>query len=88
MPAEPALEITGLEVTYGGTAALRGVTVSVRAGELLALLGPSGSGKTTLLHAVAGFLDPAAGTIRLAGPSRPSGATLRWCSRTTPSGRT
>ena len=67
MPAEPALEITGLEVTYGGTAALRGVTVSVRAGELLALLGPSGSGKTTLLHAVAGFLDPAAGTIRLAG---------------------
>ena len=67
MPAEPALEITGLEVTYGGTAALRGVTLAVRAGELLALLGPSGSGKTTLLHAVAGFLDPAAGTIRLAG---------------------
>jgi iron(III) transport system ATP-binding protein len=65
--ADPALEVTGLEVAYDGTTALRGVSLSVAPGEVLALLGPSGSGKSTLLHAVAGFLEPRAGSIRLGG---------------------
>jgi iron(III) transport system ATP-binding protein len=65
--AEPALEVTGLVVEYDGTTALRGVSLSVAPGEVLALLGPSGSGKSTLLHAVAGFLVPRAGTVRLGG---------------------
>jgi iron(III) transport system ATP-binding protein len=64
---EPALEVVDLEVAYGSTPALRGVGLAVGRGEVLALLGPSGSGKSTLLHAVAGFLEPRAGSIRLGG---------------------
>jgi iron(III) transport system ATP-binding protein len=67
MSAEPALELRGVDVAHGGVPALRAVTLEVAAGEVLALLGPSGSGKSTLLHTVAGFLQPARGTIRIAG---------------------
>ena len=67
MLPEPALEVVDLEVVYGSTPALRGVGLAVGRGEVLAVLGPSGSGKSTLLHAVAGFLEPRAGSIRLGG---------------------
>jgi iron(III) transport system ATP-binding protein len=67
MPAEPALEVRDLVVAYSGEVALAGVSLVAAAGEVLALLGPSGSGKSTLLHAVAGFLEPTAGIVRIAG---------------------
>ncbi|MCP4436129.1 MAG: ABC transporter ATP-binding protein [Actinomycetia bacterium] len=62
-----ALELRALEVDYGAEPVLRGVDLDVREGEVVALLGPSGCGKTTLLRAVAGFVRPAVGTVRLDG---------------------
>jgi len=49
--------------SFGQTPALRGASVSVSAGEILAVMGPSGSGKSTLLHCLAGILAPDSGEI-------------------------
>jgi putrescine transport system ATP-binding protein len=66
-PLTALLEITGLTVHYGATAALDGLDLTIERGELFVLLGGSGSGKTTLLRAIAGFVQPATGHIRLDG---------------------
>ena len=66
--------IQGLEHHYDRTHALRGVDLTVAAGECLALLGPNGAGKTTLVGALTGTLVPTAGLVRIDGadPRRPS----------------
>jgi branched-chain amino acid transport system ATP-binding protein len=63
----PLLEVRDLSVAYGPVAALRGVSLEVRAGQIVAVLGPNGAGKSTLLKTVAGVLSPAAGEVRLEG---------------------
>ena len=53
--------------SFGQTPALRGASVSVARGEILAVMGPSGSGKSTLLHCLAGILVPDSGQVSFAG---------------------
>ena len=61
------LELRGVEVAYGDLPALRGVTVSVEAGETLSVVGANGAGKTTMLRAISGLMRPRAGQILLDG---------------------
>jgi putative ABC transport system ATP-binding protein len=59
------LEARNLVLTFGETPALRGASIAVAKGEVLALMGPSGSGKSTLLHCLAGILVPDSGDVHV-----------------------
>jgi branched-chain amino acid transport system ATP-binding protein len=61
------LEISDLETAYGKIQALKGVTLSAKAGEVTCLLGPNGAGKTTLMMSIAGILRPTRGSIKFEG---------------------
>jgi len=68
--AAPVLELRDVVKAYPGSPpveAVRGVTLTVAAGELAAVVGPSGSGKTTMLHLMAALDRPTHGSIRVAG---------------------
>src|SRR6202045_487864 len=60
-------EARDLFLSFGETPALRGASLGVRPGEIVAVMGPSGSGKSTLLHCLAGILVPDAGEVRFGG---------------------
>jgi ABC-type branched-subunit amino acid transport system ATPase component/predicted MFS family arabinose efflux permease len=63
----PALEVRDLAVSFGGVEALRGVDLTVSAGEVVGIIGPNGAGKTTLFDLVSGFTRPDRGRVLLAG---------------------
>jgi putative ABC transport system ATP-binding protein len=66
----PAIELRDVHKRYGTVAAvdaLRKVSLTLDAGELVSIVGPSGSGKTTLLHVMGALLRPTSGTVEIAG---------------------
>ena len=70
MSDQPVLELDGVTKVYGEqppVPALRGVSLSVRRGDLVAIVGPSGSGKTTLLHVMGTLERPTRGVVRIGG---------------------
>ena len=64
---EPLLEAQALSKHFGGTAALKAVSFSAAAGEILGLIGPNGAGKTTLLNLLSGVLRPSSGKVLFRG---------------------
>jgi len=70
MSAATVLELDGVTKVYGEdppVAALRGVSFSIRRGELVAIVGPSGSGKSTLLHVIGTLERPTSGLVQIGG---------------------
>jgi len=63
------LEVKNLRVGYGGIQAVKGISLTVASGELVALIGSNGAGKTTTLKALAGLLHPASGELLYDGKS-------------------
>jgi len=65
----PILSLSGVEAYYGRIQALRGLSLDVGEGEIVALIGANGAGKTTTLRTISGLLAPARGSINLFGES-------------------
>ena len=63
----PVITVENLEFSYGTAPVLRGLDLSVEAGEVVCLLGPNGVGKTTLVENLLGSLTPTSGTVRVLG---------------------
>jgi len=63
----PALELQDLRKTFGKTPIIRGISMSVQAGERVGIIGPNGAGKSTLFHLISGRIEPTSGQILLNG---------------------
>lgn len=63
----PAVVLDALDAGYDGRVVVRGLTLTVDRGEVLALIGTNGSGKSTVLKTLAGLLEPISGTVTVAG---------------------
>ncbi len=61
------LEVEGLQVAYGRTPAVRGISLHVRVGQVVCLIGANGAGKTTTMRAISGLVRPRAGRVRFDG---------------------
>ena len=71
----PLLEARGLQHSFGRVRILRGLDLSLREGEALAVVGPNGAGKTTLLRILAGLMRPTAGQVLVLGQSLERGSS-------------
>ncbi len=67
MPSDYLVEIKDLHFTYDRRPILKGINLSIRRGEVVAIMGGSGSGKTTLLRLIGGQLKPTSGTVKVDG---------------------
>jgi len=68
-----ALELKGVRKSFGKTEIIRGVSLSVKAGERVAVIGPNGAGKTTFFNVITGLYTPDSGSFELAGkPYQPT----------------
>ena len=67
--SQPLLDLRGLEVSYGGIRAVRGIDLHVDAGELVCLIGANGAGKSTTLRAICGLVPMAGGDVQYDGQS-------------------
>jgi branched-chain amino acid transport system ATP-binding protein len=72
-PAPAALEVEGVSVSYGKFVAVESVTLSVRAGECVAVIGPNGHGKSSMVTALAGLVRRG-GVVRVFGQVLPAGS--------------
>jgi len=66
-PVTPLLQVSGLQMRFGGLLAVDGVSFDVRRDEVFAIIGPNGAGKTTVFNCVGGFYKPSAGAVTLDG---------------------
>ena len=78
-PGPALIEMTGVDKRFGSTVALRGVDLSIKAGQCLGLVGRNGAGKSTVVSILSGLEAPDAGTVRFAGAPAPRvGDVSRW----------
>ena len=64
---EPLLTTRDVSISFGGVRALRGVSMQIPAGAIVAVIGPNGAGKTTLFNCITGVYRPDAGDVTFAG---------------------
>jgi branched-chain amino acid transport system ATP-binding protein len=62
-----ALELTSIDLSFGGVVALKDIDLSVRYGEILAIIGPNGAGKSSIINVISGVYRPDRGHVRLSG---------------------
>ena len=95
MAENAELEVDGIETCYGLSQVLFGMSLSIKAGEMVALMGRNGMGKTTTVRSIMGMTPARAGAIRIAGrrraifpPTRLQNWASAWCPRAARSFRT
>jgi ABC-2 type transport system ATP-binding protein len=73
-----AIQVNGLRKSYGAIEAVRGIDISIEAGETVALLGPNGAGKSTTIDMILGLAQPDGGTVSVLGGSPAAAIDAGW----------